>query len=64
MFQNVPREQYLRNGRGVERVMNEYLKPGFFKIINADLPSKANRTFRKQKELLTEKLNKKYGKSI
>lgn len=64
MFQNVPREQYLRNGKGVERVMNEYLKPGFFKIINADLPSKANRTFRKQKELLTEKLNKKYGKSI
>jgi superfamily II DNA or RNA helicase len=61
MFKKVPKEQFLSNrNTGVERVLNTHLKINYFKIINSDLPSSANRTLKRQKEILINKLEKKY----
>jgi len=61
MFKKVPKEQFLANrNTGVERVLNTHLKLNYFKILKSDLPSSANRTLKRQKEILINKLEKKY----
>lgn len=61
MFKNIPKEQFERNiNLGVERVFKTHLKPNYIKIINSNLPSKSNRTYSKQKDILLTKLKKKY----
>ena len=61
MFKKVPKEQFISNrNTGVERVLNTHLKLNYFKILQTDLPSCANRTLKRQKEILINKLEKKY----
>lgn len=62
MFNSVDKEQYIRNqNKGVPRVMREYLKPNYIKIIRSKLPSRSNRTYDTLENNLLKKLNKKYG---
>jgi superfamily II DNA or RNA helicase len=61
MFNKIPKEQFERNlNVGVERIIKTYLKPNYLKIIRSDLPSKSNRTYAKQKNILISKLYNKY----
>lgn len=62
MFKNVSKEQFEKNlSGGVERVIFENLKPNYVKIIQSNLPSKSNRTYKRQRDILLTKLKKHYG---
>lgn len=59
---NVDAEQFKRNiNKGVNRVINDNLKQNHFLIINSQLYSEANRTYKQQRNLLLKKLYKHYG---
>ena len=61
MFKKVDKEQFERNlNGGVERIFVTHLKPNYLKIIQSNLPSNSNRTYARQKEILLNKLKKKY----
>lgn len=61
MFRKVDKEQFEKNlNNGVERVLRENLKPNYLKIIRSGLPSKSNRTYAKQKDIVLTKLIKGY----
>lgn len=62
MFRNTDKEQFERNiNGGVNRVISKHLKPNYLKIIRSGLPSKSNRTYNKQKDILIKKLINRYG---
>ena len=61
MFDDIPKKQFIRNlNGGVEKFLNRKFKIYYMKIILSDLPSNANRTFQKQKEIMLTKLKNKY----
>lgn len=61
MFKKIPKEQFERNlNTGVERIFVTHLKPNYIKIIQSELPSSSNRTYLRQREILLNKLKKKY----
>ena len=64
MFDKVDKEQFDRNRlNGVERILQTHLRVNYLKIIKSDLSSISNRTFNRQKEVLINKLQKKYERN-
>lgn len=53
-------ENTLHNGKYLER-MNDIYRPEFYKIVYSELHSLSNRTYKKQLDILTNKLKKHYG---
>jgi superfamily II DNA or RNA helicase len=59
---NVDKEQFIRNlGNGTQRIFEQNLKRNHAIIVNSNLPYEAHRSYKRQCELLLNKLKKYYG---